>query len=154
MSSLLFTKFRFIQLSWWQHQSLPKSFHESQYDCWSSRMPTISSIYSKHAGCVLRLLNRTDCYVVALSTELVAVHVWNAPDQWHNWRVAGGTNRPPVKLNVNTGPLHSLYFGIYYSFGFSRLLFFGVFRSVFRWFRFFIAIQYRICYCFSTIFCA
>jgi len=43
--------------------SLSTSFHESQYDGWSSRMPTIASIYSKHAGCVLRLLNRTDCCV-------------------------------------------------------------------------------------------
>ena len=34
----------------------------NQYDGWSSRMPTIVSIYSKHAGCVLRLLNCTDCY--------------------------------------------------------------------------------------------
>jgi len=31
-------------------------------DSWSSHMPTIVSIYSKHVGCVLRLLNRTDCY--------------------------------------------------------------------------------------------
>jgi len=34
---------------------------------------------------------------------------------------------PPSKLNVRTEPLPSLYFGIYYSFGFSRLLFFCVF---------------------------
>jgi len=26
---------------------------------------------------------------VTLSKELVAFHVWNAPDQWHNWQVAG-----------------------------------------------------------------
>jgi len=26
---------------------------------------------------------------VTLSKELVAVRVWNAPDQSHNWRVAG-----------------------------------------------------------------
>jgi len=32
-------------------------------DVWSSGMPTIAPIYSKHAGWVLRLLNRTDCYV-------------------------------------------------------------------------------------------
>ena len=43
--------------------SLPTSFHESQYDGWSSCMPTIVSICSKHVGCVLRLLNRIDCYV-------------------------------------------------------------------------------------------
>jgi len=50
--------------------------------------------YLKHTGCVLHLLNRTDCYVVTLSKELVAVHVWNAPDQWHNWRVAGARTAP------------------------------------------------------------
>jgi len=41
---------------------------------------------------------------------------------------------PPAKLNVKTEHLPSLYFGIYYSFGFSRLLFFaffGVFSSDF-----------------------
>ena len=41
----------------------------------------------------------------------------------------------PAKLNVNTGILPSLYFGIFYSFGFSRLLvfaFFGVFSGDFR----------------------
>ena len=61
---------------------------------------------------------------VTLSKELVAVHVWNAPDQWHNWRTAP---LPHAKLNVKTGPLPSVYFGIYYSFGFSRLLFFAFF---------------------------
>jgi len=49
-----------------------------------------------------------------------------------------GANRPPAKLNVKTGPLPNLNFGINYSFGFSRLLFFCVFRSVFRWFRVFV----------------
>jgi len=34
-----------------------------QHDGWSSRMPTIVSIYSKHVGCVLRLLNSTDWFV-------------------------------------------------------------------------------------------
>ena len=36
---------------------------------------------------------------------------------------------PPLlaKLNVKTGPLRSLYFGIYYSFDFGRLLFFAFF---------------------------
>jgi len=63
MYQLLLTKVSFIQLSQCYRQSIPTSFHESQYDGWSSRMPTIGSIYSKHAGCVMRLLNRTDCYV-------------------------------------------------------------------------------------------
>ena len=73
---------------------------------------------------------------VTLSKELVAVHVWNAPDQWHNWQVAGVRTAASTtaKLNAKTGPLPSLYFGIYYSFGFSRLLpfaFFGVFSGDF-----------------------
>jgi len=45
---------------------------------------------------------------------------------------------PLTKPNVKTRPLRSLYFGIYYSFGFSRLLFSYVFRSVFRWVRVFV----------------
>ena len=50
--------------------------------------------------------------------------------------ISGITDEPPplAKLNVKTGPLRSLYFGIYYSFGFSRLLFFaflGVFSGDF-----------------------
>jgi len=45
-----------------------------------------------------------------------------------------GTAPPPAKRNVKTRPLPSLYFGICYSFDFSRLLFFaffGVFSSDF-----------------------
>jgi len=48
--------------------------------------------------------------------------------------VAGVRTAPPAKLNVKTGPLPSLYFGIYYSFDFSKLLFFafyGVFSGDF-----------------------
>jgi len=56
--------------------------------------------------------------------------------------ISGITDEPPplplAKLNVKTGPLRSLYFGIYYSFFFNRLLFFCVFRSIFRWFRVFV----------------
>jgi len=65
-------------------------------------------------------------------------------------------NRPapsPAKLNVQTGPIPSLYFCIYYSFDFSRLLFILRFSECFPVISgFCIAIQYRICYCFSTIF--
>ena len=47
---------------------------------------------------------------VTLSKELVGVHVWNAPDQWDNWRAAGvRATTTPVKLNVKTGPLLSLH---------------------------------------------
>ena len=51
--------------------------------------------------------------------------------------ISGITDEPPrplAKLTVKTGPLPSLYFGIYYSLGFSRLLlfaFFGVFSGDF-----------------------
>jgi len=44
--------------------------------------------------------------------------------------ISGITDEPPAplaKLNVKTGPLRSLYFRIYCSFGFSRLLFFAFF---------------------------
>jgi len=147
-------KVSFIQLSWWLRQSLPTSFHESQYAGWSSRMSTIGSIlYSKHAGCVLRLLNRIDCYVWLYQKNLwlfmFEMHLISGiTDGWQECEPP-----PAAKLNVKTPPLPSLYFGIYYSFDFSRLLFFCVFRSVFRWLRFFCTgIQYRICYCSSTIF--
>ena len=81
--------------------------------------------------------------------------------------ISGITDEPPplAKLNVKTRPLRSLYFGIYYSFGFSRLLFFaffGVFSVDCCFLRFSecfpvisgfcIAVQYRVCYLFSTIF--
>jgi len=46
--------------------------NESQYNGWSSRMPTILSTYSKHAGC---WLSRNRRLSVTLSKELVAVHV-------------------------------------------------------------------------------
>jgi len=49
--------------------------------------------------------------------ERVAVRVWNAPDKWRNWR-GQGCEPPHGKLNVQTGPSTSWYFGIYYSFGF------------------------------------
>ena len=109
---------------------LPTSFHESQYDGWSSRMPTIVSIYSKPAGYVLRLLNRTDCDV-----RLYQKNLWLFMFEMH--LISGITDEPPpllVKLNVKSGPLRSLHFGIYYSFGFSSLLFFaflGVFSGDF-----------------------
>ena len=85
---------------------------------------------------------------VTLSKELVAVHVWNAPDQWHNWRTAP----PPAKLNVKTGPLRSLYLVftiLLVSVDCCLFSFFGAFSGDFV---FCIAVQYRVCYCFSTIF--
>ena len=36
---------------------------------------------------------------VALSKELVAVHVWDAPDQWHNWRVEGVRTDTPYEVD-------------------------------------------------------
>jgi len=90
---------------------------------------------------------------VILSKQLVAVHVWNAPDQWQKWRVAEvRTATPlPAKLNVKTGPLPSLYFRIYI-----LLVSVDCFLRFSECFPvisgFCIAVQYRICYCFSTIF--
>ena len=74
---------------------------------------------------------------VDLSKEFVAARVWNAPDQWHNWRMAGVRTAPPAKLNVKTGPLPSLYFGTILLVS-VECCFFSVFRSVFRWFRVFV----------------
>ena len=128
-----------------------KSFHtsESQYDGWSSRMPTIVSIYSQHAGCVLRLLNCTDCDVWLYQKNLCLF-------KFEMHLISGINNEPPplAKLNVKTGPLCSLYFGIYYSFGFSRvdgcfLRFLECFPAISG---FCIAVQYRVYYCFSIIF--
>jgi len=52
---------------------LPTSFHESQYDRWSSRMPTNMSIYSKHISCILRLVNRCLLLRVDQAKELVVM---------------------------------------------------------------------------------
>jgi len=78
------------------------------------------------------MLNRTDCDV-----RLYQKNLWLFMFEMHlisgitdGWK--GCEPLPPAKLTVKTGPLPSLYFGIYYSFGFSRLLFFCIFRSVFR----------------------
>ena len=72
---------------------------------------------------------------VTLSKELVAIHVWSAPSHWNNWRWQAWKPLPPVNLNAKTGSSYLLFW--HYCFGFSRLLFFCVFRSVFRWFRVF-----------------
>ena len=101
--------------------------------------PTFAELY--------RLLRMT------LSKEVLAVHVWNAPNQWHNWRVAGVRTASPCQAKCKNRDPTCLYIGICYSFGFSKLLFFaffGVFSGDF--FGFCIAVKYRICYCFSTIF--
>ena len=77
----------------------------------------------QHSGCVLHLLNRTDCDV-----WLYQKNLWLFMFERH--LISGITDEPPpplAKLNVKTRPLRSLYFGIYYSFGFSRLLFFAFF---------------------------
>ena len=73
-----------------------------------------------------------------LSKKLVAVHVWNAPDQWHNWRVAG-VRTPPAKINVKTGPLPTVAcILVFIILLVSVDCCFFVFRSVFRWFRVFV----------------
>ena len=91
---------------------------------------------------------------VTLSEELVAVHVWNAPDHWHNWRWQG-CELLPCQANVKTGPLPSLYFLVFrptiplVSVDVVFLRFSECFPVISG---FCIAIQYRICYCLSTIF--
>jgi len=91
-------------------------------------MLTVVSIYSKHDGCVLRLLNRI--------RETLSKELWLFMFEMHV--ISGitdggrGGNRPPsAKLNVKTGTLSSLYFSIFYSFGFSSLLFFAFFGVFF-----------------------
>jgi len=111
-------------------------------------MPNIVLIYSKHAGCVLRLLNRTDC-----DMWLYQKILWLFMFEMH--LISGITDEPPrrpAKLNVKTGPLRSLYFGNYYSFGFSRLFFFRFSECFSVISGFCIAVQYQVCYRFSTIF--
>ena len=84
---------------------------------------------------------------VTLSKELVAVHVWNAPAQWHNWRTS-----PLAKLNVKTGPLLACISVV-------TILLVSVDCCLLRLWECFpvisvfcIAVQYRVCYRFSTIF--
>jgi len=110
-------------------------------------MPNIVSIYSQHADFVLRLLNRTDCDV-----WFYQKYLWLFMFEMH--LISGITDEPPplAKLNVKSGPQRSLHFGIYYSFGFSRLLFFPFLGAFSGDLGFCIAVQYRVCYCFSTIF--
>jgi len=52
-------------------------------------MLTIVSIYSKARWLRPAFAESNRLLRVTLSKELVAIHVWNAPDQWHKWRVAG-----------------------------------------------------------------
>jgi len=51
------------EISCWQREAFPRSFHESQYDRWSRRKPTIVSSNSKQVGCVLHWVNRVNCLV-------------------------------------------------------------------------------------------
>ena len=79
----------------------------------------------EHTDCILRLLNRTDCDVWLCPKNLwlfiYEMHlITGITDGWLGCEVP-----PLTKLNVNAGPLSSLYFGIYCSFDFSRLLFFA-----------------------------
>ena len=65
---------------------------------------------------------------LTLSKELVDVMfemhlISGITDGWQGCE----THRPPAKRNVKTRPLPCLYFGICYSFDFSRLLFFAFF---------------------------
>ena len=66
------------------------------------------------------------CWIVPIATCTHQKNLWVFMFEMH--QISGITDEPhPAKLNVKTGPLRSLYFGSYYSFGFSRLLFFAFF---------------------------
>jgi len=73
-------------------------------------MPAVVPIYSKHAGCVLRLLNRTDYYV-----WLYQKNLWLFMFEMH--LISGitegvaGVRTAPQATRWKTGPLSSLYFG-------------------------------------------
>jgi len=89
-----------------------------QYHGWPSRMPTYVSIYSIHAGCVRRLLNRTDCYA-SIRRKNLWLFVFET--NLISGITEGGQGcEPPLpgKLNVKPGPPPNLFFGIYYSFRF------------------------------------
>jgi len=74
----------------------------------------LTNVYSKHAGCVLRLLNRTDCYVWLYQKNfwlfMFELHLISGiTDGWQGCEPPP----PPANLNVETGRLPGLYFGIY-----------------------------------------
>jgi len=46
------------------------------------------------ASCVCWIVPIVSCDSIK---KLVAVHVWNEPDQWHNWQVAGVRSAPPCQ---------------------------------------------------------
>jgi len=72
-------------------------------------------------------------------------------DLWHNWWVAGVLTALPPKLNVKTGLLPSLYFGIYYSFRFSTCCLLRFSECFLVISGFWIAVKNRICYSFSIV---
>jgi len=82
---------------------------------------------------VCHLLCRyTQSTLAAFAESYRLLHVFYQKNLWvfmfEMHLISGITDEPPpAKLNVKTGPLRSLYFGSYYSFGFSRLLFFTFF---------------------------
>jgi len=124
---------------WLTHQNLdyPENFWCNVWN-WGRALPLLATRL-KHTGCVLRFLNGTDCYVWLYEKNLwifmFEMHLVSViTDGWQGCE----PHRSSAKRNVRTGPLPSLYFGVCYSFDFSRLLFFCVFRIVFQWFRVFV----------------
>jgi len=122
MSEFLFTKFSFIQLSCdnarvFQRVSRNLIMTVGQAVCQLLCLYTHSTLA---ATCVCWIVPIATC---TLSKELVAVHVWNAPDQWYTI----------LLVSVDC----------------CFLRFSDCFRVISG---FCIAVQYRVCYCFSTIF--
>jgi len=86
----------------------------------------------KHTGCVLRLLNRTDCYVWLYQKNLCMfmfeMHLISGiTDGWQGCE----PHRPPAKRNVKTGPLPSLFTIFLVSVACCFFAFFGVFSGDF-----------------------
>jgi len=129
------------------------SFHESQYDGWSSRIPTIVSIYSEA---------RWLCPMFAESYQLLCVtlskNLWLFMFEMHlihgitdGWQ--GCESPPPAKLNVKPGPGPHLASILVFT-----ILLISVDCCLFRFSECFpvisgfcTVVQYRICYCFSII---
>jgi len=91
---------------------------------------------------------------LTLSKEIVDVYVWNAPDQWHNWRVARvRTAQPPCQTKCKNWAPTQLVFWYLLFIWFQQVVVFLRFSDGFPVISVLcIAVQYRICYCFFTIF--
>jgi len=102
---------------------------------WRLAKPHADYCVDLHKACLLRLLNRTDCYVW-ISRKKLRLFVFEVDliNSVTDKAGRGVRTAPLVKLNVKIAPPPSLYFGIYGYFGFGKLLLFCIFRSAFRFY--------------------